>query len=87
MSDLVGNPEDRFSHNKAQMTLHVICSDREIRYRCSMQNTILDVLRARPGWQEVPGLVNEMFSMPGCSIPCDKFKDTQYISKLKYLDE
>ena len=22
-----------------------------------MQNTILDVLRARPGWQEVPGFV------------------------------
>ncbi|XP_052816470.1 probable tubulin polyglutamylase TTLL9 isoform X3 [Mya arenaria] len=29
--------------------------DREIRYKCSMQNTILDVLRARPGWQEVSG--------------------------------
>ncbi|KAL4234903.1 putative tubulin polyglutamylase ttll9 [Mactra antiquata] len=29
--------------------------DREIRYKCSMQNTILDVLRARPGWQEVAG--------------------------------
>ncbi|XP_052231868.1 probable tubulin polyglutamylase TTLL9 isoform X3 [Dreissena polymorpha] len=29
--------------------------DREIRYKCSMTNTILDVLRARPGWQEVAG--------------------------------
>jgi len=30
-------------------------SDREIRYKCSMQNTINDVLKARPGWQEVAG--------------------------------
>ncbi|KAK3085866.1 hypothetical protein FSP39_009817 [Pinctada imbricata] len=32
-----------------------IIGDREIRYKCSLQNTILDVLRGRPGWQEVPG--------------------------------
>ncbi|XP_071083984.1 probable tubulin polyglutamylase TTLL9 [Haliotis cracherodii] len=29
--------------------------DRVIRFKCSLQNTILDVLRARPGWQEVTG--------------------------------
>ncbi|GFR74584.1 tubulin polyglutamylase TTLL5 [Elysia marginata] len=28
-------------------------SERNIRFRCSLQNTILDVLRARPGWIEV----------------------------------
>ncbi|XP_059153430.1 probable tubulin polyglutamylase TTLL9 [Physella acuta] len=32
-----------------------IISDREIRFKCIFQNTILDVLRARPGWQEVQG--------------------------------
>lgn len=30
-------------------------SDREIRFKCFLQNTIIDVLRARPGWQEVQG--------------------------------
>ncbi|XP_048727634.2 probable tubulin polyglutamylase TTLL9 isoform X7 [Ostrea edulis] len=35
-----------------------IIGDREIRYKCSLQNTILDVLRGRPGWQEVPGQNN-----------------------------
>ncbi|ESO96908.1 hypothetical protein LOTGIDRAFT_214448 [Lottia gigantea] len=30
-------------------------SDRAIRYKCSLQNTILDVLRERPGWQESTG--------------------------------
>ncbi|XP_064610571.1 probable tubulin polyglutamylase TTLL9 [Liolophura sinensis] len=29
--------------------------DREIRFKCSLQNTILDVLKERPGWQEVTG--------------------------------
>ncbi|KAK7114631.1 probable tubulin polyglutamylase TTLL9 [Littorina saxatilis] len=29
--------------------------DRLIRFRCGLQNTILDVLKARPGWQEVVG--------------------------------
>ncbi|XP_050398528.1 probable tubulin polyglutamylase TTLL9 [Patella vulgata] len=29
--------------------------DRAIRFKCSLQNTILDVLRLRPGWQEVTG--------------------------------
>ncbi|KAL8590169.1 putative tubulin polyglutamylase ttll9 [Nucella lapillus] len=28
--------------------------DRLIRFKCGLQNTILDVLRARPGWQESP---------------------------------
>ncbi|XP_052714614.1 probable tubulin polyglutamylase TTLL9 isoform X2 [Crassostrea angulata] len=35
-----------------------IIGDREIRYKCSLQNTVLDVLRGRPGWQEVPGQNN-----------------------------
>lgn len=30
-------------------------SERQIRFKCGLQNTILDVLRARPGWQEVQG--------------------------------
>ncbi|XP_041377177.1 probable tubulin polyglutamylase TTLL9 [Gigantopelta aegis] len=30
-------------------------SERYIRFKCSLQNTILDVLRQRPGWQEVTG--------------------------------
>lgn len=29
--------------------------DRQIRFKSGLQNTILDVLRARPGWQEVQG--------------------------------
>ncbi|ESO85064.1 hypothetical protein LOTGIDRAFT_221527 [Lottia gigantea] len=29
-------------------------SDREIYFRTSLQNTILDVLKSRPGWQEAP---------------------------------
>ncbi|KAK7505808.1 hypothetical protein BaRGS_00003079, partial [Batillaria attramentaria] len=29
--------------------------DRMIRFRCGLQNTILDVLKARPGWQEATG--------------------------------
>ncbi|XP_076469914.1 putative tubulin polyglutamylase TTLL9 [Babylonia areolata] len=33
----------------------IVISDREIRFKCFLQNTILDVLRARPGWQEVQG--------------------------------
>ncbi|KAK3749516.1 hypothetical protein RRG08_043422 [Elysia crispata] len=32
-----------------------VISDREIRFKCFLQNTILDVLRSRPGWQEVQG--------------------------------
>ncbi|XP_063441577.1 probable tubulin polyglutamylase TTLL9 isoform X3 [Mytilus trossulus] len=32
-----------------------IIGDREIRFKCSLQNVILDVLRGRPGWTEVPG--------------------------------
>ena len=36
---------------------HIIPSDREIRFKCFLQNTILDVLRSRPGWQEVQGYV------------------------------
>ncbi|XP_046565070.1 LOW QUALITY PROTEIN: probable tubulin polyglutamylase TTLL9 [Haliotis rubra] len=32
-----------------------VITDREIRYRCSLQNTISEVLRDRPGWQEVIG--------------------------------
>ncbi|PVD21451.1 hypothetical protein C0Q70_19624 [Pomacea canaliculata] len=32
-----------------------VISDREIRFKCFLQNTIIDVLRARPGWQEVQG--------------------------------
>ncbi|XP_055892570.1 probable tubulin polyglutamylase TTLL9 [Biomphalaria glabrata] len=32
-----------------------IISDREIRFKCFFQNTILDVLRSRVGWQEVQG--------------------------------
>lgn len=29
--------------------------DHQIRFRCALQNTVLDVLQARPGWQEVLG--------------------------------
>ncbi|XP_005091245.1 probable tubulin polyglutamylase TTLL9 [Aplysia californica] len=32
-----------------------VISDREIRFKCFSQNTIFDVLRSRPGWQEVQG--------------------------------
>lgn len=28
-------------------------SDRPIRFKCGLLNTILDVLRNRPGWEEV----------------------------------
>lgn len=31
--------------------------DHQIRFRCALQNTVLDVLQARPGWQEVLGFV------------------------------
>ncbi|XP_064611159.1 probable tubulin polyglutamylase TTLL9 isoform X1 [Liolophura sinensis] len=30
-------------------------NDNTVRFKCSLQNTILDVLKARPGWQEVLG--------------------------------
>jgi len=33
------------------------CSERVIRFKCFLQNTILDVLRAR-GWQEIAGLAS-----------------------------
>ena len=36
--------------------------DRVIRFKCSLQNTILDVLRAR-GWQEVIGQVSHIMAI------------------------
>ncbi|XP_069113367.1 probable tubulin polyglutamylase TTLL9 isoform X8 [Argopecten irradians] len=44
-----------YMQSKAARNTRGIIGDREIRFKCSLQNTILDVLRGRPGWQEVPG--------------------------------
>ncbi|XP_060067924.1 uncharacterized protein LOC132548121, partial [Ylistrum balloti] len=44
-----------YMQSKAARNARGIIGDREIRFKCSLQNTILDVLRGRPGWQEVPG--------------------------------
>ncbi|CAG5134372.1 unnamed protein product, partial [Candidula unifasciata] len=43
-----------YMHNRQKASKGII-SDREIRFKCFSTNTILDVLRARPGWQEVQG--------------------------------
>ncbi|KAK6185144.1 hypothetical protein SNE40_007440 [Patella caerulea] len=44
-----------YMQSKGTQRQKAIICDREIRFRTSLQNTILDVLRARPGWQEADG--------------------------------
>lgn len=47
-------------------------SDRVIRFKCSLQNTILDVLRAR-GWQEIAGLASSFLWLLSSGLSFDSF--------------
>jgi len=44
--------ENKIPNLKSNQKISKFCDGRAIRFRCGLQNTICDVLRAREGWVE-----------------------------------
>ena len=82
MSDLVGNPEDRFSHNEAQIiwTPRICCNHPRMTFSRVMLSQDADIMSSSADPADYPTLLEEQFDLNPLYAHYDGFLPENMVS-------